>query len=401
MPPCPSPSGPLLLDGRRPDSIRAAAEVLRSGGLVALPTETVYGLGADARNAEAVARVFRAKGRPSDNPLIVHLPDAAAVDAVARMTPLGRRLAARWWPGPLTLVLQARPGLPALTTAGLSTVAVRVPDHPVALELLLAADVPVAAPSANRSGRPSPTTAAHVLADLGDADLGDAVAVVLDGGPCRVGVESTVVDARGELPVVLREGAVTREQLGARGGTGDASAASPGTRHRHYAPACEVLLRPRGRAATEAAELAAAGRRVGLLASAGGAASPPVADLGRFGNVQHLASMLYGALRDADARQLDVCVLEEVPEIGLGRAVMDRMRRAAAGSVRMPPASAAGRQVVSRSDQRSDADAPQQWGMPRRPSHEGAGNGGGDADTGRPVRTDDSAPCAGMPRSLP
>lgn len=328
------PPRPLLLDAMDADAVATAADALRRGDLVVLPTETVYGLGADARNAEAVSRVFHAKQRPADNPLIVHVPDVAAVGEVVRLTPLARELAASWWPGPLTLVLDAHPGLPAVTTAGLRTAAVRVPDHPVALALLLAAGVPVAAPSANRSGRPSPTTAAHVL-----ADLGSSVDVILDGGPCRVGVESTVVDARGQRPVVLRDGAVTREQLGARAvAPGADLAASPGTRHRHYAPACPVIVPPPGAAAAAAAGLAAEGRRVGLLASATAQIPRGVQDLGRFRDVEQLASMLYGALRAADARQLDACVVEAVADVGLGRAVMDRLRRAAAGSGRSAPA---------------------------------------------------------------
>ena len=170
-------------------AIARATERLRAGDLVAFPTETVYGLGANALDPAAVARIFAAKGRPADNPVIVHAPDAATAWRVTTgPTPLALRLAERFWPGPLTLVLTAAPGLPRAATAGLPSVAVRVPDHPVALALLRLAGVPVAAPSANRSGRPSPTTAAHVL-----ADLGDAVDMVVDGGPCAVGVESTVV----------------------------------------------------------------------------------------------------------------------------------------------------------------------------------------------------------------
>ncbi|MDP8969027.1 MAG: L-threonylcarbamoyladenylate synthase, partial [Actinomycetota bacterium] len=227
-----------------PPGLARAVQLLRAGGLVAFPTETVYGLGADARAAAAVARIFAAKARPVDNPLIVHVADASGLESVAAsVPPLAARLAQRWWPGPLTLVVDAASDLPKETTGGLSTVAVRVPAHPVALALVRAAGLPIAAPSANRSGRPSPTTAAHVV-----ADLGDAVELVVDAGPCQVGVESTVVDARGDAPRVLRDGAVTREQLGLPDGTvgpqAAASVASPGTRYRHYAPACDVALAP-------------------------------------------------------------------------------------------------------------------------------------------------------------
>jgi L-threonylcarbamoyladenylate synthase len=317
----------LPVDARAPDpsAVTRAAEVLRAGGLVAFPTETVYGLGADAMSDAAVRRVFAAKGRPADNPLIVHLADAGDIGKVAaEVTPLAAALAARWWPGPLTLVLTARPEVPAVTTGGLATVAVRVPDHPIARALIAAADVPVAAPSANRSGRPSPTTAAHVV-----DDLGDAVDLIVDGGPCRVGLESTVVDARGAVPVILREGAITREDLGVTGDVADADrAASPGTRHAHYQPDCAVRLAPPGGAVEVAAAEVAAGRRVGLVAAV--AAPAGVLGITRFADAGELGARLYDALRAAEAAGLDVVVVEAVAEVGLGRAVMDRLRRAAA-----------------------------------------------------------------------
>lgn len=320
-----------------------AATALRAGGLVAFPTETVYGLGANALDPAAVARIFAAKGRPADNPVIVHAPDAETAWRVTTgPTPLAERLAQAFWPGPLTLVLPAADALPRAATAGLSSVAVRVPDHPVALALLRAAAVPVAAPSANRSGRPSPTTAAHVL-----DDLGDAVDVVVDGGPCRVGVESTVVDVRGEHPFVLREGGVSREQLAALGGVGGPGvdghvgsatrpedlAASPGTRHRHYAPACRVILAGVGEGPQVAAGLAASGgsgRRVGLVGPGGVPAG--VVGVARTAGAEDLAARLYQALRDAEAAGVTDLVVEAVPETGIGRAVMDRLRRAAEGS---------------------------------------------------------------------
>jgi L-threonylcarbamoyladenylate synthase len=302
--------------------------VLRAGGLVAFPTETVYGLGADATSAAAVARLFAAKQRPADNPLIVHLARAQQVSAVATgMTPLATRLAAAHWPGPLTLVLPARPDLPRITTGGLDTVAVRVPGHPVAHALLVAAGVPVAAPSANRSGRPSPTTAAHVL-----ADLAGAIDAVVDGGACPVGVESTVVDARGDVPVVLREGSITREDLAAvtgpvAGTTAADVAASPGTRHQHYRPRCAVVVAPVGTACERAAALAAGGRRVGLVAREPAPAG--VVAVARFTDAADLAGRLYGALRDAEDAEVDVVVVEAVEPVGVGRAVMDRLQRAA------------------------------------------------------------------------
>jgi L-threonylcarbamoyladenylate synthase len=314
-------------DAPEPDALRDAAEILARGGLVALPTETVYGLGADARNAAAVRRIFAVKCRPADNPLIVHVADLRGVrEIAAHVSPLAERLAARWWPGPLTLVLEATAALPGVTTGGLATVAVRVPDHPVTLALLRMAGIPVAAPSANRSGWPSPTTAEHVA-----ADLGDALDLILDGGPCPVGLESTVVDARGDVPIVLREGAVTREQLGLPAEDAFWShslAASPGTRYRHYAPSCRVELAPAGQGAAVASALACTGVTVGLVATEPAPAG--VHSLARYTGVADLARRLYATLRAADEAGLDVVVVECVEESGLGRAVMDRLRRAAA-----------------------------------------------------------------------
>lgn len=293
---------------------------------MALPTETVYGLGADATSADAVARIFAAKQRPADNPLIVHIASADQLDRVAaRVTPLAARLATAWWPGPLTLVLEARDDLPRVTTGGLPTVAVRVPDHPIATRLLELAGVPVAAPSANRSGRPSPTTAAHVL-----ADLGGVIDAVVDGGRCEVGVESTVVDARGDVPIVLREGAVTREDLGLGATPGPAVAhagASPGTRYHHYRPTCRVVLAPADQLDDVATRVAAEGDRVGVVTSGDVAVTTPV--VARFTNAGDLAAKLFGALRDAEDAGLDTVVVETVDDTGIGRAVMDRLRRAA------------------------------------------------------------------------
>lgn len=317
-----------------PDVVAEAAAVLREGGLVGLPTETVYGLAAHARSAEAVRRVFAAKCRPADNPLIVHVDGSDALPRVAAaVTPLAASLAERWWPGPLTLVVDAANDLPSITTGGLDSVGVRVPAHAVALAVLRATGLPLAAPSANRSGRPSPTTAAHVV-----ADLGSAVDLVLDAGPCRVGVESTVVDARGLVPVVLRPGAVSANQLGlavapaAAPGGADRTVdpgVSPGTRYRHYAPRCRVAVAPIGRGAAMATALSSAGERVGLLAPA--AAPDGVLGLGRPRDAEALARRLFAALRAGEAAGVDVVVVEAVEEHGLGVAIMDRLRRAASG----------------------------------------------------------------------
>src|SRR5581483_8411074 len=227
-----------------PEAIAQAAALLRAGRLVAFPTETVYGLGGDAANGRAVARIFAAKGRPRFNPLIVHVPDLAAAETIAEFDARARGVAERFWPGPLTVVLPRRrkSGVSLLACAGLDTVAVRVPAHPVAQGLLRAAGVPVAAPSANRSGRVSPTEAAHVR------DLGRRVAMVLDGGRCAIGLESTILDLTGATPALLRAGGVTLEALSAALGEIAVPAAdpakprAPGQLQSHYAPSLPVRL---------------------------------------------------------------------------------------------------------------------------------------------------------------
>ncbi|HSJ43612.1 MAG TPA: L-threonylcarbamoyladenylate synthase [Euzebyales bacterium] len=307
-------------------AVARAGAVLRTGGLVALPTETVYGLGANAWDPVAVRRIFAAKGRPADNPLIVHLADASQLDRVAAtVTPLARSLAARFWPGPLTIVVDAASPLPSVTTGGLSTVAVRVPDHVVARAVIAAAGVPVAAPSANRSGRPSPTTADHVA-----ADLEDRLDLLIDGGPTGLGVESTVVDARGELPVVYREGALTREELGPVMHNDGPAAPSPGARYRHYAPACAVEIVQPDQLAARVDAVTTLGLRVGTVAPSEVRFDTAV-PIARYSDVDELARDLYRALRDAEAAHVDVLLCTAVPETGVGRAVMDRLRRAAAG----------------------------------------------------------------------
>ncbi len=326
--------------------IARAAEILRRGGLVAFPTETVYGLGADALNERAVARVFEVKGRPRFDPLIVHM---AAIESLAQLAaefpPAAQQLAERFWPGPLTLVLPKTGLVPDLVTAGCPTVALRIPDHPVALELLRAVDRPIAAPSANPFGRVSPTTAEHVR-----EQLGDRIDMILDGGPCRVGVESTVVQLTGGEAVLLRPGGTTLEEIEAvigkvqlsRPEPGDADQTgmlSPGTLPQHYAPATPLILWMRADV-TPAAGVTAMARRVdrnqpgrwGLLAFR------PVDDVQVFervevlspgGDLREAAAGFFAALRRLDAAGLDLIVAETFPESGLGRALNDRLRRAA------------------------------------------------------------------------
>lgn len=307
-------------------NVADAAEALRRGGLVGMPTETVYGLAADALDAQAVLRVFAAKGRPRFDPLIVHCADLAMVETVAALSPRARRLAALW-PGPLTLVLPRRPCIPDAVTAGLDTVAVRVPDHPLALQLIRAAGRPLAAPSANRFGCLSPTTAAHVR-----EQLGEAIAGVLDGGPCRVGVESTVLRPDPE-PLVLRPGGVTRERLAealgepvrlADGGqrAGALPREAPGLLASHYAPRAPLRLRQPGEAWPEgAALLAFTGQD--LPAGARGAV------LSRNGDLAEAAANLFARLRELDALAPPLIVAELMPDHGLGEAINDRLRRAA------------------------------------------------------------------------
>jgi L-threonylcarbamoyladenylate synthase len=311
-----------------PAELARAAALLRAGELVAFPTETVYGLGADAGNGRAVAGIFAAKGRPHFNPLICHYPDAAAAFADVVADARARALAARFWPGPLTLVLPRRPDcrVDLLTGAGLETLAVRVPDHPLALALLRQGGVPVAAPSANRSGGVSPTTAAHVL-----EGLSGRIAAVLDGGPCPVGVESTVLDLSGAAPLLLRPGGVTLEAIEAVLGpvaralpAEGATPRSPGQLLSHYAPALPVRLGATQVAVDEA-----------LLAF--GLPLPDAAitwNLSERGDLAEAAARLFAGLRwlDAEGARRDCrgIAAMPVPETGLGLAINDRLARAAA-----------------------------------------------------------------------
>jgi L-threonylcarbamoyladenylate synthase len=312
--------------------IATAAGLLRAGRLVAFPTETVYGLGADATDERAVAAVFAAKGRPHFNPLIVHVAEADAAFALGVADARAERLAAALWPGPLTLVLPCRPRCPIalLARAGLDTVALRLPAHPVALALIRAAAVPVAAPSANRSGEVSPTTAAHVR-----EGLGGRIDAVLDGGSCSVGVESSVLDLTGRVPVLLRPGGATVEAIEAIIGPvalpidqataeGTRTLRSPGLLLSHYAPVLPVRL-----GATEAADDEA------LLAFGPGAPLAPLAfNLSEAGDLTEAASRLFAGLRSLDAegraRGLARIAVMAVPSRGLGLAINDRLKRAAA-----------------------------------------------------------------------
>ena len=302
------------------------------GGLVAFPTETVYGLGCDALNPDAAAKVFEAKQRPQFDPLIVHIADRRQLDNVVRtLTSTAWQLIDQFWPGPLTLVLPKQPTIPDLVTAGLDTVAVRMPNHPVAHALIREAGTPIAAPSANPFGYVSPTTAQHV------ADgLGSAIDLILDGGPCPVGVESTIVSLIGPQAELLRPGSITLEQLSAVIGPLSRSSSvvdqptAPGQLARHYATQTPVTILPSAKTRPTPAK----SERVGLLifseASAADERFAAVEVLSTTGDLREAARHLFAALRRLDAQGLDRIYVEPCQEEGLGMAIMDRLRRCAA-----------------------------------------------------------------------
>ena len=312
--------------------IEKAAGALRGGGLVAFPTETVYGLGANAEDPTAVARIFQVKGRPPSHPLIVHIGAAERLDDwVEKVPDTARVLAEHFWPGPLTLVLRRGHRVSLEATGGLETVAVRVPDHPVALALLSAFDGGVAAPSANRFGSVSPTTADHVR-----AELGDAVDVVLDGGPCQVGVESTIVDVTGEAPSILRPGGLTREDMEAVLGRSLASVSAspirvPGQHPSHYAPRARVVLVEPQNVVTEAESAQERGDSVGVFLppALAGAEVKAHAVVAVPDSAAAYARSLYGFLRELDQRGCDLIIASLPTEEGLGVAIANRLRRAA------------------------------------------------------------------------
>jgi L-threonylcarbamoyladenylate synthase len=309
------------MDQKPLNNVLAAAAALARGDLVGLPTETVYGLGADATNAEAVAKIFAAKGRPHFNPLISHIASLEAAEALGLFSPLARKLAEAFWPGPLSLVVPRQPGCAVcdLACAGLDTIALRVPSHPLMQQVLRAFDKPIAAPSANVSGRPSPTTAAHVL-----EEFGDRIALVLDGGPSAIGLESAVVAVTGDQATLLRLGGLSREALEAVAGpllTPDASAkaapASPGMVLRHYAPRAPVRL---DGSTADAGEV-----MIGFGPGFDGADF----NLSSSSDLVEAAANLFAMLRAADALNPCAIVIAPIPQTGLGEAIADRLARAA------------------------------------------------------------------------
>lgn len=327
-------------------AIAEAAALIRAGELVAFPTETVYGLGADGLNREAVAKIFQAKGRPGDNPLILHI---SALDQIApliacELSPIAKKMADAFWPGPLTMIFPKSARVPENVSAGLSTVAIRFPAHPDAQRLIAAAETPIAAPSANRSGKPSPTTANHVF-----EDMDGRIPLILDGGECLVGVESTVVDMTGSVPHILRPGGITAEQIAQVAGASEVDSAvmrplaegekprSPGMAHRHYAPNGQLTVFTGDsdhviqRIQSEYDRAKANGSRPLILSMEAHVASYGDRRIESLGaDETAMAHRLFALLRDADHMEADVLFAEGVEAKGVGLAVMNRLGRAAA-----------------------------------------------------------------------
>ena len=336
-----------IIDREKPDPavLAAAASIIRKGGLVAFPTETVYGLGANGLDSSAVRRIFQAKGRPADNPLILHIAEKRELSTLVAVVPDWLEpVLEKYWPGPLTVVLPRLPIVPDIVTAGLDTVAVRLPSLGAARELIRAAGVPIAAPSANLSGRPSPTTAEAVM-----SDMEGRIEMVLDGGPCEVGLESTVLDCSAKIPTILRPGGVTQEMLsecllqvtvaGGNKETESDTPRAPGMKYRHYAPSAPLILlpyEPAGNAGELIRAVKAAlaqGKTVGAIVEMENASLLPreviVATCGSKGKRSQAAAKLYEALRFFDKNPVDVIYMESVPEKGIGRALMNRLKKAA------------------------------------------------------------------------
>ncbi len=343
----------IKVNPRKPqiDAIRIAANVIRKGGMVAFPTETVYGLGANALESKAVAGIFRAKGRPADNPMIVHIANRKDLHRLAEgISQAAEKLAAKFWPGPLTLIVKRSNIVSDVAVAGLDTVGVRMPSNRIALALIRESGVPIAAPSANRAGRPSPTTAQHVI-----DDLAGKIDVVLDGGPTRVGVESTVIDMTKRVPQILRPGGTSFEELKAALGKvmlhpaafSEKPAAllrvrAPGMKHRHYAPKAEMILvegKP-DKVVKRIKELVAVsladGKKVGVLATDESISSydaDVLRSLGSRNDLTEMARNLFRLLRELDEEKVDIIIAEGVPSRGLGLAVLNRLRRAASFNI--------------------------------------------------------------------
>ena len=326
----------FFADHSNPNGIKDAVAMLRSGGLVAFPTETVYGLGADALNAGAVRKIFEAKGRPSDNPLIVHVASLEiACHFTTAISDKGLKLAKRFWPGPLTLVVERKAIVPDIVTAGLNTVAIRIPNHPVTLDLLKRFEGGIVGPSANISGRPSPTSAEHVY-----HDLNGKIDIILDAGPTTIGMESTVIDVTIDPPAILRIGGLSREEIEkeigetCRTNAQEILKRSPGNRHRHYAPKARVFLvqkNDRNAFIKQMNEMKDNGKKVGAITYS---EDLNAVDTTKFhlilsSSVERYAQNIFRAIRELDNLNVDCMLVESVEEKGIGAAVMDRLVRAA------------------------------------------------------------------------
>ena len=322
----------LVLKLRSLEELKKAAEAIKKGGLVAFPTETVYGLGADALNKNAVKKIFEVKKRPLDNPLIVHISSLDEIHRIAELNPIAKKLIDAFFPGPLTVVMKKKEIVPDETTGGLKTVAVRMPDHKIALRLIEYSETPIAAPSANIAGRPSPTRAEHVIEDLfGKVD------VIVDGGETQIGLESTVVDTTTYPVKILRPGAVTKEMLSEIVEVeykGEVEIPlSPGMKYRHYSPRAPLYVfvgdysRVRSKIAEFAENVEKCGMKVVILARKKDVYEGNVIELGE--RLEDVARNLFSALRRADSMNPDIIVAEGVEEKGIGVAIMNRLRKAA------------------------------------------------------------------------
>lgn len=325
---------------------KRAGEIIKAGGLVAFPTETVYGLGGDALNADASKKIYAAKGRPSDNPLIVHIADIEDLDGIVSYIPdAARILAEKFWPGPLTMVFKKSETVPESTTGGLDTVAVRMPDHPIALRFIKASGGYIAAPSANISGRPSPTTGKHVL-----DDMDGRIEMILDGGPCGIGLESTIVDVTEEIPMILRPGYISiqmvRDVLGraeydpaiTQGVKSDVRPKAPGMKYRHYAPQGDLVIVSGERVKVAnyiknaLIEAKNKGKVTGVIAStetAGAYKADVLIEAGSLTDEDEIARRLYSALREFDEKGAEVIFSEEFNVGQVGSAIMNRLMKAA------------------------------------------------------------------------
>lgn len=316
------------------ESINEGAELIKSGGIVAFATETVYGLGADAFNAEAIKKIFIAKGRPQDNPLIVHLSKIEDIDSVAHATEISLKLFKAFSPGPLTIVLKKKENLPSEVTAGLDTVGIRIPKNYIARKLIETSSTPIAAPSANSSTRISPTTADHVF-----EDMNGRIPLIIDGGDCEIGIESTVLDLTGEVPVILRPGAVTMEMLlqhlpEIKNHTGEIKVApAPGMKYKHYAPVVDcVLARSSQSAVAEYTRISSQGKKAIILGRKGFIENKDIDFIDLGNGMDEIAKNLYKCMRAAE-KEYDLIIIEEFSDKELEYSIMNRLTKSTQGVI--------------------------------------------------------------------